>query len=76
MGRGADVHVGVVQNEVLEVDKLALEPQCCGRVSEVLAFDEPFADQRAGQPLVEPRQNLGGCRFYFPISNAGMSCGG
>ncbi|MBM2712830.1 hypothetical protein JQK88_16675 [Mesorhizobium caraganae] len=64
----------VMQDEVLEVDQLALEPQRGGRVSKVLALDGPFADRRTGQPLVDPRQNL--CRFYFPISNAGMSCGG
>ena len=27
MGRGADVHVGVVEHEVVEVDQLAVEPQ-------------------------------------------------
>ena len=53
VGRGADVHAGVVQDEVLEVDEFALEPQCGGRVGEVLALDKTVADRRAGQPLVE-----------------------
>ncbi len=60
VGRRADVHVGVVQDEILEVDELALEPQRGGRVGEVLALDKTVAHRRTGQPLVEARQNLGG----------------
>ncbi|WP_192250218.1 hypothetical protein [Mesorhizobium caraganae] len=44
--------MGVVQDEVLEVDELALEPQRRGRVGEVLALDKAVADRRAVKPLV------------------------
>ena len=62
VGRRADVHVGVVQDQVLEVDELALEPERGGRVGKVLALDKTVAHRRAGQPLVEARQNLGRAR--------------
>ena len=62
VGRGADVHVGVVQDEVFEVDELALEPERGGRVGEMLALDKAVAHRRTGQPLVEARQNLGRAR--------------
>lgn len=69
VGQGANVHVGVVQDKVLEVDELAFEPERAGSVGEVLALDKTVADGGTSQPLVKAGQNLGGCRFYFPISN-------
>ncbi|WP_292231963.1 hypothetical protein [Mesorhizobium sp.] len=61
--------MGVVQDEVFEVHELALEPQRGGRIGKMLALDKTVADGGTSQPLVKARQNLGGCRFYFPISN-------
>ncbi|WP_281035924.1 MULTISPECIES: hypothetical protein [unclassified Mesorhizobium] len=58
-----------MQDEVFEVDELAVEPQRGGCVGEVLALDKTVADGGTSQPLVKAGQNLGGCRFYFPISN-------
>ncbi|EHH05512.1 hypothetical protein MEA186_29917 [Mesorhizobium amorphae CCNWGS0123] len=60
VGRSADVHVGVVQDEVFEMDELAFEPQRGGRVGEVLALDKTVADGGTSQPLVKAGQNLGG----------------
>ena len=59
VGRGADVHVSVVQDEVFEMDELALQPERRGRIGKMLALDKTLADGRAGQALVEPRQSLG-----------------
>jgi hypothetical protein len=73
VGRGADVHVGVVQDEVLDVDELAHEPKRGGRIGKMLALDGAVADRRAGQALVEPRQGFGGCGFYLRISILRMS---
>ena len=58
MGRGADVHVGVVEHEVVEVDQLAVEPQAGRGVGEVGARDPPLADRAFGQPLVEPGERI------------------
>ena len=54
MGRGANVHVGVVEHEVVEVDQLAVEPQAGRGVGEVGAGDKAGADRAFGEPLVEP----------------------
>ncbi len=62
VGRGADIHMGVVQDEILEVHEIALQPQRRRRIGKVLALDKTVADRRARQPLVEPRQNLGRAR--------------
>ncbi|MER8479722.1 MULTISPECIES: hypothetical protein [unclassified Mesorhizobium] len=62
--------MGVVQDEVLEVDEFAREPERGGCVGEVLALDKTVADGGTRQSLVKPRQSLGRCRFHFPISIA------
>ncbi|RWX58171.1 hypothetical protein EOA24_39515 [Mesorhizobium sp. M2A.F.Ca.ET.039.01.1.1] len=69
VGRGADVHVGVVQDEVFDMDELAVEPQRRGRVGKMLALDKAVSDRAFEHALVEPGQKVFGCRFYFPISN-------
>ena len=58
MGRGADVHVGVVENEIVEVDEFAVEPQAGAGVGEVGAGDKAVADRAFGEPLVEPGQRI------------------
>ena len=61
VGRGADVHVGVVENEIFEVDQLAVQPQAGAGVGEVGARDPAVADRAFGQAFVEPGQRvLGG----------------
>ena len=59
---GADVHAGVVQHEVLEMDELALEPERGGGVGKVGPRDPAVADGARSQPLVEPRQRVFGAR--------------
>ncbi|TCP75735.1 hypothetical protein C8J31_13029 [Rhizobium sp. PP-CC-2G-626] len=55
MGGCADIEAGVVQDEILEVDEFAINPQGRDRVSEVLPFEKAVADRRAGDALVEAR---------------------
>ena len=72
VGRGTDVGAGGVQDEVLEMDEFAVEPQRGAGVGEVLAFNPALTDRRASDALVETGQG-GGCRFYFAISNGRTS---
>ena len=58
MGRGADVHVGVVEHEVVEVDQLTVEPQAGRGIGEVGARDPPLADRAFGQALVEAGERI------------------
>jgi hypothetical protein len=62
LGRGADVHTRVVQDEIFEVDELAREPQRGGRVGKILAFDKTVAHWAGPHPLVEAGQSLGRLR--------------
>lgn len=66
VGRSANVHVSVVQDEVLEMDKFAFEPKRGGRVGEILPLDEAFAHWRTGQALVEARQSGSGASRARP----------
>ncbi|UQE03863.1 hypothetical protein JEY30_49650 (plasmid) [Bradyrhizobium japonicum] len=52
VGGGADVHAGVVEDEVIEVDKFAVQPQTGAGISEVRPADCAVADWAFGQPLV------------------------
>ena len=71
VGRGPHVHAGVVENEVVKVDELALQPQTGTGVIEVSPRNPAVADRAFGQPFVEPGQRILGrrqCRFPLPIS--------
>lgn len=61
-----------MEDEVLEVDEFALNPERGDRVVEVGPFDPALTDGRMRDTLVEAGENLGRprgrCRFYFPIS--------
>jgi len=52
--------MGVVQDKVLDMDELALEPKCRGGIGKILPLDPAVADRRAMKPLVETRQDLRG----------------
>ncbi|CEG10444.1 hypothetical protein BN961_03884 [Afipia felis] len=58
VGRGADVHAGIVENEILQMDEFALQPQSGAGVGEVRSADPPVADWALGQPLVEARERI------------------
>ena len=77
MGRGANVHVGVVEHEVVEVDQFAVEPQAGRGVGEVGAGDKTGADRAFGEPLVEAGQRIfrGGERAgeFWPRQRIGDS---
>ncbi|WP_287180080.1 hypothetical protein [Mesorhizobium sp.] len=60
VGRGAGVHMGIVQDEVFGMDKLAVEPQRRRRVGKMLALDKAVADRAFVHALVEARQKVFG----------------
>ena len=77
VGGCADIHPGVTEHEILDMDKLAVHPHVRGRIEEVTTLDEASTNLAAGDPFVEPREvvlGLAECRFYFPISIARTSC--
>jgi hypothetical protein len=45
MGGGADIAGGVVEDEVFEMDKFAVDPQRGAGIGEVLALAEAGADR-------------------------------
>jgi hypothetical protein len=73
VSRHAQVHLGVVEDEVLDMDELAFDPERGDGVVEMRALDPAVAHRRMGQALVETGQKLGRCRFHFPISIAKWS---
>jgi hypothetical protein len=56
-----------VENEVVEVDELAFQPQSGTGVGEVGPGDPAVADRAFGQPLVQPGERVlrGGERCGF-----------
>jgi hypothetical protein len=54
VGRRPDVHALIVENEVLDMDKLAPDPHAGRRIEEVAALDEALADRTAADLLVQP----------------------
>jgi hypothetical protein len=60
VGRGADIHTRVVENEIIQVDEGAVEPQTGAGVGEVRPRAPAVADWTLGQPLVEPRERIFG----------------
>ena len=67
VGRGADIHAGVVEHEIVEVDQLAFEPQAGRGIGKMGARDPALADRAFGQPLVEAGERIfgGGERCGF-----------
>ncbi len=58
MGWSANVHAGVVEDEVIEVDKFAVQPQTGAGIGEVCPADCAVADWAFGQPLVEAGHSI------------------
>ena len=58
MGRGADVHVGVVEHEVVEVDQLTVQPQAGRGIGKMGASDPTGADRAFGEAFVEPGEGI------------------
>jgi hypothetical protein len=72
MGRGADIPRGVVEDEVFEMDELAVDPQGGTGVGEILPLEKAGADWGARNALVETGQG-DRCGFCFVVSNQKMS---
>jgi hypothetical protein len=53
MGGRANIFRGIVQDEVLEMDELAIDPQRSTGVGEMGALDPSRSDRRAGDALIE-----------------------
>ncbi|RVI13870.1 hypothetical protein CN206_07000 [Sinorhizobium meliloti] len=47
---------GLVQDEVLEMDELAVDPQRGAGIGKMRAFEEADPDLGTGDALVEPRE--------------------
>ncbi len=75
MGGGAGIAKGVVEDEVFEMDELAVDPQGGAGIREILPFEKAGADRRAGNALVETGERDTGCGFYFEVSNWKSSLG-
>jgi hypothetical protein len=56
MRRRPNVHALIVENEVLDVDKLAAHPHAGGRVEEMAALNEALPDRAASDVLIQPGQ--------------------
>lgn len=72
VGRCADIPEGIMQDEVLEMDEFAIDPERGMRLEEMRALEKALADGRAGDALVETDKG-DGCGFYFAISIREMS---
>jgi hypothetical protein len=62
VGGGADVHAGVVEDEVVEVDKFAVEPQTGAGFGEMGPCDPTVADWASCEALVEAGEHVLGRR--------------
>lgn len=56
MGGCADVAGGIVEDEVFEVNKFAVDPQRGAGVGKLGSFEEARADRRTGDALVQTRE--------------------
>lgn len=68
------IHVRIMEDEILNVNKLARNPQAGGRIEEMAPFDIPLPHGTAPHGLVEACEVILRCRFHFPISIAVKSC--
>lgn len=62
MGGGAGIAKGVVEDEVLKVDKFTIDPERGAGIGKVLAFDPALPDRRTRDALVETGER-DGCGF-------------
>ena len=58
MGRRPDVHARVVENQVIDMDELAFEPQSGAGIGEVSPRNPAVADGALREPLVETRERI------------------
>ena len=58
MGRPTNIHIGVVQNEVFDMNELAVDPGARAGVQEMRARDPALANRTDAQPLVQPGQSV------------------
>ena len=69
MARRANVHLCVVENQILEMDEFAADPHTGDGIEEIGPLGKTWADLGPGDALIEPGKRIFSCRFHFPISN-------
>lgn len=72
MGRGPNIAGGVVEDEVYEVNKFAVDPQRSRPLRKMHTLNPPCSHLRAVDALIQTGQR-DTCGFYFQISIRGMS---
>lgn len=75
VGRCPGIAKGVVEDEIFEMDKLAVDPKGGTRICVLRPFEEAGAGRRAGDALVETGRSDTCCGFYFEVSNWKSSLG-
>jgi hypothetical protein len=63
----ANVHLCVVENEVLEMDEVAADPHTGNGIEEIGSLSKACADLGSGNALIKPGKRIL-CRFQFRIS--------
>ncbi len=70
VARRSNVHLCVMENQVLKMDELTGDPHTGDGIEKVRAFSKACADLGSGNPLIKPGKRVLCCRFHFPISIA------
>ena len=88
MTGAADVHAGIVEDRVFEMDKFAFGPQRGTSLSKIGPRDKPVAEGADAQAFIEPRQAVvrgrqrrdelgeGGGAELEQVWTVGAVCGG
>lgn len=63
VGWSANVHMRVVENEILDMDELTGNPHAGSRIVEMPPLDKAGANRTAPRPLVEPGKLIFGVAF-------------
>ncbi|GAA4131123.1 hypothetical protein GCM10023067_49850 [Aminobacter aganoensis] len=56
MGRGSNIHMSIVENQILDMDKLAGHPHAGRGIEEMTALGEALTNRTAPHGLVQPGQ--------------------
>jgi hypothetical protein len=57
---GATIHVSIVQDQILDMDKFARYPHRASRIEEMAALGKALADSRALGSFIQPSQRIFG----------------
>ena len=68
MARCANVHLCIVEHQILEMDEFAADPHTGNGIEEIGPLGKACADLGSGNALIEARKRILRCRFQFRIS--------